>query len=389
MATRTGPREAVDAEATSHSGPRLAILTSAESWRGSAVSFIHIAQGLSSRGWLVTVVATCDAVARGFREAGVRAEHLPRDVWESWRLRALLRRARAHVLMPDRPHDLRVGAKATAGGRGRARIVYRYNLSRATVPRDVITRLAYSRLVRATVFLTDSARQRVLAQAPFMRAAPSLVIPEGLDVTEFRPRPRDATEFRRRHGLGEDSFLLAVGALSPEKRYEFVFGALKGLGSSAPPLVICGTGAEEQRLRDLAASLDLRVRFLGQISRAELPGAYSASAALVHGCAVETFGLSVLEAMACGRPVIAVAGGALPEVVGVDGTRGILVDPAAPLEMRDAIAALMQDRPRAESMGAAARVSAVERFSLDAMVSGYASALSRHLPSSHSRMPVA
>jgi len=269
------------------------------------------------------------------------------------------------------------------------RIVYRYNLSRAKVPDDVVTRLAYGLLVKETVFLTDSARRRVLAQAPFMHTAPSLVIPEGIDVAQFRPRQRDAAEFRQRYGLARDSFVLAVGALSPEKRYDFLFAALKGLGPSAPLLVICGTGMEEQRLRDLASRLDLRVRFLGQISRDELPGAYSASAALVHGCAVETFGLSVLEAMACGCPVIAVAGGALPEVVGVDGTCGVLVDPAAPLEMRDAITALLRDKPRAESMGAAARASAIARFSLEAMVSGYASALSRHLPFNLAWRPLA
>lgn len=375
----------VDPKGTNHFTPRLAILTSAESWRGSGVSFLHIAQGLTGRGWQVTLVATCDEVTQRFREAGVSAEYLPRDLWETWRLRTMLRRGQAHILMPDRPHDLRVGAKATAGGR--ARIVYRYNLSRATVPHDILTKLAYGRLVKETVFLTSSARQRVLAQAPFMRAAPSVVIPEGINVAEFSPRPGDAEQFRRRYGLGDDPFVLAVGALSPEKRYDFLFTALQGLGSSAPPLVICGTGMEEQRLRDLANRLDVRVRFLGQIPRAELPGAYSASTALLHGCAVETFGLSVLEAMSCGCPVIAVAGGALPEVVGVDGTCGVLVNPAAPVEMRDAVTAVLRDLPRAKSMGAAARASAVARFSVEEMVSGYASALSRHLPFHHGHGP--
>ena len=59
-----------------------------------------------------------------------------------------------------------------------------------------------------------------------------------------------------------------------------------------------GSGPLQESLSAQAELLDVKVRFLGQVPREELRGAYSAASVLVHACEVETFGLSVLEAMA-------------------------------------------------------------------------------------------
>lgn len=354
---------------------RAAFLTSADSWRGSGVSFLHLAKGLATHGWATSVLTTNDEVSRRLLDEGIHVVEVTRGRGEVRRLRAILHSLGAGVLMTDRPHDLRVGALATVGTP--VALVSRYNLSSHAPPHDLVTRLAYHLAVRETVFLTEAARARVLGRAPFMSRAPVSVIHEGIDLDEFQPSPPDAAAFRRTYGLADEAILLAVGALSPEKRYDFVFSALVALGAGAPPLVVCGEGAQQSSLRGQAAALGLDVRFLGLLPRSSLRGAYSASAALVHGCAVETFGLAVLEAMACGCPVASVAGGALPEVVGTDGSCGILTDPAEPLELSAAIASLLGDPDRAAAMGASARARATDRFSLAAMIGAYDRTLSQ------------
>src|SRR3989442_12108359 len=149
-----------------------------------------------------------------------------------------------------------------------------------------------------------------------MLRPPSRVIHEGVDLERFRPDPAAGRAFRERLRLGDGTLLLAVGALEWEKRYEWLLAALATLGAAAPPLVVWGEGGEAGKVRTQAAVLGLGVRLVGFLAADELRGAYNAATCLLHAGAVETFGLGVAEAMACGRPVVAVAAGTLPEVVG-------------------------------------------------------------------------
>ena len=211
-----------------------------------------------------------------------------------------------------------------------------------------------------------------------MRRVAPTTIHEGVDASLFRPNPRAAGEFRRARRLGNEPFLLAVGALSAEKRYPLLFDALHLLGDAAPRLVICGEGADERELRARASALGLRVRFEGRIAQRELIGAYNACTALVHPGAVETFGLAVLEAMSCARPVIAAAGGALPEVVGTDGSCGVLFSPHSAWDMESMIRRILGDTNRGAEMGARARERARQEFSVTSMERAYAWLVARH-----------
>lgn len=114
---------------------------------------------------------------------------------------------------------------------------------------------------------------------------------------------------------GEGSYYLAVGRLIPYKRFDLTVDAFNHLGF---PLKVVGDGPEMKRLRRMARS---NVEFLGFVSDEKLKELYAGCKAFIFP-QVEDFGIAPLEAMACGRPVIAYAeGGALETVK--DGVSGV------------------------------------------------------------------
>jgi len=126
---------------------------------------------------------------------------------------------------------------------------------------------------------------------------------------EVVPPPVDA-EFFRPVGQGVGDEWLVVSAFAPYKRIDV---AIRAAGLAGVPLVVVGKGPEEARLRALAGP---NVRFVGWTSDEELLNLYSRCRGLLFP-GVEDFGITPLEAMACGRPVVAYgAGGALETVVG-------------------------------------------------------------------------
>src|SRR5437016_12097629 len=205
-----------------------------------------------------------------------------------------------------------------------------------------------------------------------MRRAGHRVIPNGVDCDLFRPDDAAARAFRRRHDLGDGPVLLGVGALEIEKRWDLLLDSVARLAPPAPPLVLCGTGALEGSLRAQAERLGLDVRFVGQLDSAELVGAYNAATCVVHTRPDEVFALALIEALACGRPVLASEGGGTRELLG---DAGVLAPPQEPRAFARQLGELVGDPGRLATLGAAARRRAVAQFSRDRMVRDYGEAL--------------
>jgi len=350
---------------------RVAILCSADSYRGSAVSFLHIAQGLSARGIAVRLFTGHESVSQPLASHGVDVEQLTlrsTNLRTALRLRARLRAFGADVLMVDRPRDLRLGFLATTASR--VALVYRYNAHAAQPPADAMIRAAYRFKVHETVFLTEERAARMLPLAPWMQRRPHRVIAEGISMAEFFPDANSAAAFRAKYGLGDAPFVFNVGAFAREKRTELLIEAMHRV-PSAPVLILCGEGPLGDALHARAEELGVRVRFLERMPRADLRGAYSAASVFAHACPVETFGLSTLEAMACGAPVVGVRAGGLIEVVGEDGSAGLLVPPEDAAALASATANVLGDAALASRLGTGARARAASRFTLDAMADAY------------------
>jgi len=137
------------------------------------------------------------------------------------------------------------------------------------------------------------------------------VIPTGLDLDRFRHGI--GARFRRRHGVASNrQILLFVGRVAREKNIGFLIRMLTEVVPFIPDvlLVIAGDGQDLDRCRKLALSLDLRrnVLFVGWLDRdSELMDCYAASNIFVFASRTETQGLSLLEAMAMGVPVISIS----------------------------------------------------------------------------------
>lgn len=361
---------------TDRSRPIIAMYSTADSWRGAAVSYVNIARGLEQYGYRPHLIVTSVEMARQFAAAGMDVSRLPsQHRFQGLQLRRRLIELGARLVIVDRAHDLRVATRAVLGTR--ISILNRYNLFRQSPPDDFLTRVAYKDFVKEIVFLSHSQRAQVLAAAPFMCATTATTIHEGVDSDLFKPSSAAADLFRKTFRIATP-FLLAVGALSAEKRYDFMFESLALLGDAAPDLVICGEGNEEDRLRHRASVVGVKARFLGRIPYAELPGAYNASIGLIHTCCVETFGLSVLEAMSCGAPVVASHGGALPELIGTDGAAGTLVDSMSAADLANATQCIVSEPDQSAAIGVRARERAL-RFSLSAMQKSYAELVERNV----------
>jgi glycosyltransferase involved in cell wall biosynthesis len=131
--------------------------------------------------------------------------------------------------------------------------------------------------------------------------------------------------------------------------------------------LLAGEGAERPRLEARARSLGVadRVHFLGH--RDDVPELLAACDLFVLPSLYEGLPLSVLEAMAASRPVVATDVGGTGEAV-VQGETGLLVRPGAPAELGEAIRALLGDRARAARMGLAGQARAARDFSTRRML---------------------
>lgn len=120
---------------------------------------------------------------------------------------------------------------------------------------------------------------------------------------------------------GEKDYYLAIGRLTPYKKFSTIVDAFNTMGKK---LVIVGTGVEEKHLKSKAAKHltgEKNIIFLGHVSDADLPTIYANAKALIFP-QVEDFGITPLESMASGRPVIAYKAGGVLETV-KDGITGI------------------------------------------------------------------
>ncbi len=357
---------------------RVALLTSANGWRGSGASFAKLARGLGERGHSAHLITAAPQLTARFQADRLPVTELPgrntgpHEVWSLWRT---LRRLDAQVIVVDTPRDVRLTAYATLVHR--APIVYRYNLNYRR-PRGHLADRLYSRRISACVFQSLYIRDQAHAQIPRMRAIPGYLVPNGYDTERLAPDAEAGRAFRARWDIPAHSFVVLTSAkLVPNKGHEVAIAALGQVQRAGIDLLylVCGDGARDAELRELATELGLPTRFTGLLEADDMVAALSTADLVVHPSPQEIFPNAVGEAMACARAVVAADAGGTGELLGRNGSAGVLVPPGDADAMARAVIALLNDAPRRTTLGNAARQRVETEFPLRRMIDGYETAL--------------
>jgi glycosyltransferase involved in cell wall biosynthesis len=204
------------------------------------------------------------------------------------------------------------------------------------------------------------------------------VVSDGVDLNVFAPKvsvARNVERLCRLYGLEPGVPIIAtVGRLDRDKGVEVILKAMAQVMHQVPAqLVVAGDGTERQTLENLSRRLgiDDRVRFTGFLSpEQDLPDLYRLANVFVIASKIETLGMVVVEAAACGLPVVAVRATSLPGLVD-DGQTGWLVPPDDPASMAGRLIDLLRHPGQARAMGQAGRAKMEQHYAFEATIAAY------------------
>jgi glycosyltransferase involved in cell wall biosynthesis len=220
---------------------------------------------------------------------------------------------------------------------------------------------------RATHVLADSQATSDDLQAIWHVPADKIsVLLSGVNARFHKMPEKDIHSVRRKYGLDDAPYVLTVGTVQPRKNYEMLVRAWRSVGA-AFPYSLAIAGGRGWLADKLVSSIDAqqlagRVRILGFVDDDDLPALYSGAELFLFPSLYEGFGLPVLEAMACGIPVISSNSSSLPEVAG---DACLLISPEDQGAWTAALLALLADETRRGALATAGRQQAL-RFTWEA-----------------------
>ncbi len=181
------------------------------------------------------------------------------------------------------------------------------------------------------------------------------VVTNGIDLDRFSTKPHP-----------EQGYILALGSMYEKKRWDRLIHAVAHLSGKGLELEVrhAGSGPLREELEALARNFDVghQFQFLG--ARNDIPDLLADAAFLVHTSEYEGCPNVIMEAMACGRAVVATDAGDTPYLID-DGKTGFVVPKEDGVALADRIAALLKDRELCRRMGDAGRIKAEQAFGMD------------------------
>lgn len=354
---------------------------------GPALHVSYLARGLAGRGYETTLVA--GDVGRGeesmafvAEQAGVDVVRLPglsrelspiRDLVATVRLAGMIRRLRPDIV---HTHTAKAGAvgrvAALLAGRRRPVVVHTFH---GHVLRGYFGTVG-SLLFRAIETVLGRFTDSLVAVSPEVRdelvsmgVAPAsrfTVVRLGI---ELEPRVRcedDPSALRHRYGIGLDRFVVGwFGRMTAVKRTEDLLDALAALRERGIDalLLLVGDGTDRERLEQLAHGRGLAKSCLFVGYQEDVAPWYAMCDAVVLTSANEGTPVTIIEALAAGRPVVATNVGGVPDVV-VEGVSGFLVRRGDTHAIAERLEVLARDPVRRSAMGEAGRARMLERYAV-------------------------
>jgi glycosyltransferase involved in cell wall biosynthesis len=345
-------------------------IDTAPTWRGGQNQVLLTVLGLRALGHRAVLVAHPAGELR--RRAAEGLDLLPlaprteMDLAAAWRLSRLLRELRPDVVHAHDPHGLAMAALALSllSSTPAPPLVLSRRVDFA-IKRNAFSRWKYRQVDR--FICASHAIRAVLAHDGFPEDR-TIVVHEGIDVEHVDAAP--VLNVRGEYWLPNDAPIVGnVAALVPHKGQRYLLDAAALVVRQVPDarFVILGEG-------ELRPSLEHQIHERG-LGRHALLGGFRPDVlsllksfdVFVMSSVTEGLGTSILDAMACGKAVVATRAGGIPEIV-ADGETGLLTPVRDAPALAAAMIALLTDEPRRRAMGAAGRRRVVERFTAERMV---------------------
>lgn len=333
-------------------------------WGGQELRVIDESEGFLRLGHSVTLAAPPES--RIFVEAGKRAVPvvalpIARRSLPAWRsMRGLLASRRFDIVNTHSSTDSWLAALALKTLQTGARMVRTRHVS-APIPANWPSRWLY-RSASAHVVTTGEALRLQVMRETGLDGHRVTSVPTGLDLGRFCPGDRLAA--RRRLGIGDDRLVVGVVAtLRSWKGHRYLVEAFAAKARDDWQLLIVGGGPGEANLRRQAAELGMEHKVLMPGNQADVvPWLRAMDVFALPSYANEGVPQAIMQAQACGIPVISTAVGAIPEIV-ADGRTGLLVAPRDAQALAGAIVRLCDDRLLCDRLASAALTQAQERYS--------------------------
>src|SRR5215218_10369052 len=342
----------------------------ARTWRGGQNQVLVTVLGLRALGHRTALVAHPSGELRRRAQEGLDffplAPRTEMDLAAAWRLSRIIKQLRPDLVHAHDPHGVAMAALA---------------LSMSTLPkkaklfaarrvdfhlrRSSLSRWKY-RQVDCFICASDAIRRMLIADG--VPRARAVTVHEGIDLARVKAAP--PAELHQELWLPHDSPIVGnVAALVPHKGQRYLVEAAARLLPQQPDtrLVIAGEGELRPALEQQIKQHHLEKHVILAGFRPDVLSLHKAFEVFVMSSVTEGLGTSLLDAMACGRPVVATNVGGIPEVV-ADGETGLLVPPRDPAALAAAIVRLLADRGLREQMGAAGLARVQGTFSAERMV---------------------
>jgi len=345
-------------------------IDTARTWRGGQNQVLLTVNGLRAAGHRATLVAHPDGELRRRMAEGLDLVPLaPRtevDLSAAWRLARVVKRMRPDVVHAHDPHGVAMAALALAmGTTSPAPALVAARRVDFHLKANSLSRWKH-RLVDTFICSSEAIRQMLLADG--IPADRTVTVHEGIDVAHVEAVP--PVNVHEVLWLPHHAPLIgAIGALVPHKGHRYLVEAMELVVREIPDArcVIFGEGELREHLERLVHERHLEKHVLLPGFRTDVLGCLKGLDVFVMCSVTEGLGTSLLDAMACAKPIVASRTGGIPEVI-EDGVTGLLVPPRDGPALAGALATLLTDERRRQVLAANGRVRVIERFTVERMV---------------------
>jgi len=352
----------------------------ARTWRGGQNQVLLTVNGLRAIGHRAALVAHPDGELRRRATEGLElipiAPRAEMDLSAAWRLSRVVRRLSPDIVHAHDAHGiamaalaLSMGATSTIGAGGGAPVLVAARRVDFHLRGNSFSRWKH-RQVDCFIAASEAIRQMLVADG--VPADHAVTVHEGIDVDHVMAAP--PVNVHEAFWLPHDAPVVGnVAALVPHKGQRHLIDAAHLVVHEIPDarFVILGEGELRESLERQVRDHHLEKHVLLPGFRTDVLGCLKGFDVFAMSSVTEGLGTSLLDAMACSRPIVATRAGGIPEVV-EDGVTGLLVPPRDHRALAQAIVGLLKDDALQRRMGAAGLARVKGRFTVERMVEGTA-----------------